>query len=111
MSKEETLKKEKKDKDNQLKLKIKEKVFEHLSTTHLHGLPHIVRSKYWFMKIFWILFFLLMLGLSLWFIVLAYHNYYTYPVITSINKNVEQHTGFPAVIKHFYKTFEKRKVK
>ena len=88
---------EKKEKIKQIKIRLKEKFLEHLSTTHLHGLPHIVRTKYWYMKLFWLVFFLLMLGISLWLIVLAYQSYFAYPVITSIKKYVDKEPDFPAV--------------
>jgi len=86
-----------KEKIKQLKIRLKEKVFEHLSTTHLHGLPHIVRSKYWYMKVFWIFWILLMFSISLWLIVLAYQSYFAYPVLTSIKKYVDMEQNFPTV--------------
>jgi hypothetical protein len=80
-----------------LKSKLKEKSFEHLSTTHIHGLPHLVRSKHLHMQIFWILFFSLMLSISLWLIVELHKTYFTYPVISVINKHVDEQQEFPAV--------------
>jgi hypothetical protein len=89
--------KEKKERKKQLKIRLKEKVFEHLTTTHLHGLPHVIRSKYWFMKVLWVLFFLLFIGISAWLTSIIYTAYYSWPVISSVSVYVEQDQKFPAV--------------
>ena len=97
VTEEERLKNENKEKKNQLKMKLKEKVFEHLSTTHLHGLPHIVRSKYWYMKVIWVLMFCAFIIISSWLTSQAYTSYFAWPVVSSVSLYVEQQQLFPAV--------------
>jgi hypothetical protein len=80
-----------------LRDQFKKKFYEHMTTTHLHGCPHIIRSKYRWVIIFWILLFFLLLGLSLWLAIGFYINYFSYPVVSVINKYVQEQQTFPAI--------------
>jgi hypothetical protein len=85
------------EKKKQLKIRLKEKVFEHLSTTHLHGLPHVIRSKYWFVKVFWVMWFCFFIVMASYLASQVYTTYYSWPVVSSVSKYVEQEQTFPAV--------------
>ena len=97
MAEDERIKAKNKAKKEQLKLKLKEKVLEHLSTTHIHGLPHVVRSKYWYMKVLWVLMFILLIIISSWLTSQVFTTYYGWPVVSSIILYIEQEQMFPAV--------------
>ena len=84
-------------KEKTLKIKLKDKVKEHLKSTHIHGLPHTVRSKYWFMKVFWVISFLAFTAFSMWLVVTAIIDFFEYPVVTEIKEHIERKPKFPAV--------------
>jgi hypothetical protein len=88
---------QKKEENHRLRDKLKKKIFEHAATTSLHGYPHIIRNKYWPMKIYWILCCCLFIALAIWLTVPFYTLYFSYPVISVINEVVEEQQRFPAV--------------
>ena len=80
-----------------VKKELKEKLYEHMETTPIHGIPNIVRSKFWYMKLFWILFFTLFACFGAWLIAKALFDFFEYPVVTEIERVIESQPEFPAV--------------
>ena len=80
-----------------VKAQMKETFVQNMETTPIHGLPNIVRTKYWYMRLFWILFFSVFAGFGTWLIIKAIMDYCEYPVVSSVAENVEQQPDFPSV--------------
>ena len=80
-----------------IKKQLKTKLFESMRATPIHGIPFMVDSKTWYMKLFWILFFSAFAGFGTWLIIKAILDYFEYPVVTVINKKFELSPEFPAV--------------
>ena len=80
-----------------LKKEIKETIKQNMETTPIHGLPFIVNSKSWYMKLFWILFFVGFAAFGSWLIIKAFSDYLEYPVVSEVKENIESHPEFPAV--------------
>ncbi len=82
---------------NETQKNIKDIVCEHLTTTHIHGLPHIVRTKYLFIKILWMISFLALGVLCTFVIYNSIDEYLQRPTITEIYEFSEPSSLFPAV--------------
>ena len=78
---------------------IKQAFNNAMETTPIHGLPFIVRSKSWYMKLFWILFFTTFAAFGTWLIIKALSDYFEYPVVSEIEEKIERQPEFPAVSK------------
>ena len=77
--------------------KIKESFSELLISSTAYGVPKIVLSKRFSLKIFWVIFFLLGSIASIYFICDAVNSYLDYEVITRIQSKYLQPMPFPAV--------------
>ena len=83
--------------EKSLKSLLKEKIIEHMLSTHLHGLPHIIRNKHLSMKILWIAFFIGFTSISFVMISNNLIEYFNYSVVTNIMEHVEREPDFPSV--------------
>ena len=80
-----------------LQKKLKEKIGEHLLSTHVHGLPQIIRTKHVFIKALWILSFFSLATLCTVIIYKDVDEYFQRPILTEIREISETSTQFPAV--------------
>jgi len=80
-----------------IKQEVKTTLKEFLTTTPIHGLPHIMNTKSWYMKTFWIIFTAGLFGFGIWLVVKAFSDYLEYPVVSEVEENVETQMEFPAV--------------
>lgn len=72
------------DKITKLK-RIKQILNESAQNSTSHGIPNIFRNQNWFLKIIWLIAFLVSTGYCLKFIVFSILDYYDYPVVTKIS--------------------------
>ena len=68
-----------------------------LEQTSLPGLSLFIRSKQLVVKIAWLLFTLLFLSVSIYFVIESIQNYYDYEVVTNIHVVRERIAPFPAI--------------
>jgi hypothetical protein len=76
---------------------IKEISLELLSSTSIHGLPNIIRTKNWFIRIIWIICFMIALILCIFLITQSITNYLLFEVTTKIRIFYEYPSDFPSV--------------
>ena len=70
-----------------IKKQLKNELLENMRKTQIHGIPFMVDSKTWYMKVFWIFFFTVFAAFATWLIIKAILDYFEHPVVTVINSN------------------------
>ena len=79
------------------KHEVKKTFTEFMTTTPIHGLPQLMNTKTWYMKIFWIIFIGALFGFGIWLVVKAITDYLEHPVVSEVQENIETQMEFPAV--------------
>ncbi|CAD5117171.1 DgyrCDS5973 [Dimorphilus gyrociliatus] len=78
------------------KKRLRDDAYTFVSTTSLHALPFVLRSRSYSGRIFWILIFLVGTGAMLWHLWLLTKNYLSYSLATTVNIKYE-HLQFPSI--------------
>ncbi len=78
--------------------KIKNKLETLLSNSTIHAIPNIIRTDNHFVKVVWLVFFLISTGFCLFFIVNSILEYYEYNTNSKTETIFENSTEFPEVI-------------
>jgi len=86
--------------------KISENLFYLLKDSTAYGLPRIFHSKRLFLKIYWLLFFMIASVASIKFVLSSLNNYYEFEVITKIESVYQQPMLFPTITMCPYKSDE-----
>jgi hypothetical protein len=76
---------------------LKDRVATQLETTTGHGCPNLIRTKYWSVRIMWIILVLIATGASCYLVFRAINSYLKYEVTTQISTVKEIPTQFPTV--------------
>ena len=66
-------------------------------TTTIHALPNILRTKYTFLKMFWLFIFLLLSSLCFTLIINNIQTFFQYETVTKTTVNYQVSTEFPTV--------------
>jgi acid-sensing ion channel 5 len=83
--------------NNQIKSKIKSANLESLQALTIHGIPHLIRTKFLLIKIIWIILLLASTCLSIYFIIQTLNEFFDYNVTTEVRLKEEVEFVFPAV--------------
>ena len=84
------------DKKN-VKLILVNQLKEFCLSSTTHAIPNIFRSENIFLKIMWIIFFLLSSGVCLYLIVQSFQDFFSYPVTTTVQIINEPKVVFPTI--------------
>ena len=68
-----------------------------LSDTSIHGIPRLINSKSFKGQIYWLLFIVVSITGSIWYIILNVQNYLEYPFITNVNYVKQIRLQFPTI--------------
>ena len=77
--------------------KIKEKFIELSASSTSHGYPNMFRTKYWSVRIMWLVFFVAAALFCAFMIYRSVNDYLQYDVVTKIKEYSELPTDFPAI--------------
>jgi hypothetical protein len=80
-----------------LKIEIISSLKGTLSSSSVHGLANIIKTKYITIKIMWIIFFIISNGFCSWFIFNRIADYLSYDVISKVEIKYERQLQFPVV--------------
>ena len=84
-------------KRNSFSSKIKHVIKETAEFSTSHGIPNIVRSQSYFLKIMWLLCFLVSSGGCAYLVYRSISNYLEFEVVTKINVLSEVPSPFPSI--------------
>jgi hypothetical protein len=65
--------------------------------TSSHGLPNVIKTEYWIMKIFWLLFYGVALSYFIYTLTVSWMNYFAYRTLTSVSNQNDEIVEFVAV--------------
>ena len=82
---------------SKLKIEILNSLKETLSSSSVHGIANIIKSKYITIKIMWIVFFIISNGFCSWFIFNSIADYLSYDATSKIEIKYERLLKFPMV--------------
>jgi hypothetical protein len=68
-----------------------------MTNTTSHGLPNVIKTKYWFIKIFWLLFYIIAFCYFSYTLVQTWVDYFSYGVLTTLTNVNDEIVDFPAV--------------
>ena len=77
--------------------RMKHVIIETAEFSTSHGIPNIVRSQSYFLKIMWLLCFLVSSGGCAYLVYRSISNYFDYEVVTKINVVAEVPAPFPTI--------------
>lgn len=77
--------------------KIKEKFVELSSSSTSHGYPNMFRTKYWSVRVMWLIFFLAATGFCAFMIYRSLNDYLSFDVVTEIRGFSEIPTDYPTI--------------
>jgi hypothetical protein len=72
-------------------------IFDLLESTSLPGIALLIKSKQFIVKIIWLLFIVILAGLSIKYVIESIQTYHNYEVVTNIRVISEQSLPFPAI--------------
>jgi hypothetical protein len=78
-------------------LRIKSTAMNYISTISIPGIPQIMSTNNFILKLTWILLIILTFGLGFWNIALTVTDYYRYDKITNIERVTPTNVTFPAI--------------
>ena len=85
------------EKNQRLAKELKNTIASHLETTSGHGCPNLIRTKYWSVRIMWIILLFVASGASAYLVTRAIKSYLRYDVATKISTVKEIPTQFPTI--------------
>ena len=77
--------------------KLKKRSHEQLLETSVHAVPYIIKSKRFFVRLFWITFLILSIVSCSFFVYKNLFDYLEYPIVTNINRIYERNPHFPKI--------------
>ena len=80
-----------------LSQKLKTKFESWCKNTTAHAIPHVIESSNWFLKIMWLIFFLVGFAYCLYLLIQSFVQYFNYSVSVSIQRIQETPIVFPAI--------------
>jgi hypothetical protein len=76
----------------------KKKIIENwIKETSSHGLPNVIKSKYWFIKIFWLFVYTLSFCYFSYTLTQSWLKYFSFGILTTLSNRNDEIVEFPAV--------------